>query len=101
MRVHLSDGSDETRYGAQQIEILTNANFWGTRWIGLKIFVMSTFEVSFHRSDNTRPLRGERLAMRKLIDRQMSASGYKQTFGEVRQRVRFTPDSGHRRPKSG
>jgi hypothetical protein len=24
MRVHLSDGSDETRYGAQQIEILTN-----------------------------------------------------------------------------
>ncbi len=25
----------------------------------------------------------------------MSASGYKQTFGEVCQRVRFTPKSGH------
>ncbi len=26
----------------------------------------------------------------------MSAYGYKQTCGEVRQRVRFTPESGHR-----
>ncbi len=25
----------------------------------------------------------------------MSASGYKQTYGGVRQRVRFTPESGH------
>ncbi len=25
----------------------------------------------------------------------MSAFGYKQTFGEVRQRVRFAPESGH------
>jgi hypothetical protein len=25
----------------------------------------------------------------------MSAYGYKQTFGEARQRVRFTPESGH------
>ncbi len=25
----------------------------------------------------------------------MSASGYKRTYGEVRQRVRFTPKSGH------
>ncbi len=28
-------------------------------------------------------------------DARMSAYGYKQTFGEVRQRVRFTPESGH------
>jgi hypothetical protein len=39
---------------------------WVASTGGLKIFVMSTFEVSFHRSDNTCPLRGERLAMRKL-----------------------------------
>ncbi len=31
----------------------------------------------------------------------MSAYGYKQTFGEVRQRVRFTPESGHSEGKNG
>jgi len=37
----------------------------------------------------------ERRSRRGFLAARMSAHGYKQTCGEVRQRVRFTPESGH------